>query len=76
MKNLSLFLLASRADSTVNKYLNGYERWKLWASKSGINVSLPVKPFVFALYLMSLCQSANTDSPLLTAFYSIRGGLG
>ena len=33
---------------------------------------LPAQVFPFALYLVSLIQTASTPSPVITAFYSIK----
>ncbi|ESO93409.1 hypothetical protein LOTGIDRAFT_161981 [Lottia gigantea] len=66
------FLMKARADNTVKKYVNGFNRWKNWVNIVGLDPSLPVKPFIFSLYLMMLCQSAQSVAPIYTAFYSIK----
>ena len=47
---------------------------KKWAESSGVGSRhiLPAQVFSFALYLVSLIQTASTPSPVITAFYSIK----
>ncbi|XP_068204659.1 uncharacterized protein [Palaemon carinicauda] len=63
-----------RADSTTKSYMNAFQRWKFWASSNSVREDdiLPAKPFIFALYLCSLVQSASTPSPVIKAFYSVK----
>ena len=50
----------------------GFIRWKKWAECNGVESrhTLPAQVFPVALYLVSLIQTANTPSPVITAFYS------
>ena len=68
------FLLSSRAANTSQKYEYGFIRWKKWALVHGLGSGdiLPAGAIPFALYLMSLTQTANTASPVTSAFYSIK----
>ena len=55
-------VLASRADSTVTKYLHAFRRWKEWAdTQSEISV-FPIEVVHFALYLQHLSQSTKSKS--------------
>jgi len=67
-------LQTARADSTTKSYFAGFHRWKLWASSNSVKDEdiLPAKPFIFSLYLCSIIQSANSPSPVLKAFYSVK----
>ena len=49
---------------------------KKWAESNGVEIRhiLPAQVFSFALYLVSLVQTTNTPSPVITAFYSIKWG--
>lgn len=67
-------LRCSRADNTSISYKRGFNRWKQWALSHGLEVRdvLPAKPFHVAIYLASLIQTANSPSPIINAFYSIK----
>ena len=62
----------AKADTTSTKYYNGFIRWKRWAEANAIQEFLPAKYFHMVVYLISLVQQANSPSPIMTAFYSIR----
>ena len=67
-------LQTARADSTTKSYFAAFHRWRLWASSNSVKDEdiLPAKPFIFSIYLCSLIQSANSPSPVLKAFYSVK----
>ena len=67
-------LKQSRAYNTRSSYSKGFKRWKRWVVSNGLNSkeALPAKAFHVALYLASLVQTANTPSPIICAFYSIK----
>jgi len=67
-------LTESRAPSTAETYKRGFKRWCDWALSNNIpsKDTLPAKAFHVALYLASLIQSANSPSPIVNAFYSIK----
>lgn len=67
-------LYKSRAENTSRKYEYGFSRWKRWAASNGLGEKdiLPAKPLTVAIYLTSLIQTANTPSPIVTAFYAIK----
>lgn len=64
----------ARANSTMKTYSYGFERWKKWALDNSLGQQdiLPAKPFHFALYLCSIMQFVNSDSTIISAFYSIK----
>ena len=64
----------SRASSTVKSYHSGFVRWKNWALINGLGSKdvLPAKAFHVALYLASVIQTAESASPVIKAFYSIK----
>ena len=67
-------LKVSRSSNTCASYSNGFKRWNSWVLSNGFNSkeALPAKPFHVALYLASLVQTANSPSPVINAFYSIK----
>ncbi|XP_053382012.1 uncharacterized protein LOC123541270 [Mercenaria mercenaria] len=64
----------ARARTTSQTYFNGFQRWRNWAIKNELGEEdiFPAKPFIFALYLCSLIQSANSSSTVINAFYSVK----
>ena len=71
-------LLESSAANTVQKYINGWQKWKAWSqSKLGVPV-LPAIPLQVALYLTELVNLAvregHSVSVIESASYSIRWG--
>ena len=75
LSNLALSLqgtvLASKACSTIDKYLGGWKRWKSFAHQFSFQV-FPVKRANLALYIQHLLTSAASIAPIDTAIYSIR----
>lgn len=67
-------LKETRALNTHISYKRGFNRWCKWIRANGLAIgdALPAKAFHVALYLASLIQSANTPSPIVNAFYSIK----
>ena len=63
----------SRAANTSKKYELSFIRYTKWAMGNGISSGdiLPAKPLLVSLYLCSLIQTANTPSPVITAFYAL-----
>jgi hypothetical protein len=64
----------ARAPGTSRKYENGLNRWRKWAISNGLGSRdiLPASAFPVALYLTSLSQSANSASPVISAYYSLK----
>ena len=64
----------SRAKSTSEAYKRGFKRWYDWALSNKLTSkdTLPARAFHVALYLASLIQTAQTNSPIVNAFYSIK----
>lgn len=71
---LPQLLVGSRAENTCSAYRRGFLRWRKWASSNGLDSkdTLPAKALHVALYLASLIQTANSPSPIINAFYSIK----
>lgn len=74
MDLLPALLRKSRTVYTNRKYENGFIRWNKWALCNGLGSgdTLPGKVFPVVTYLSSLIQNANTPSPIISAFYSIK----
>ena len=66
--------LLKDSDSTTTGYYYAFMRWTKWASAHGITKDnfLPASGLHVALYLANLVQSANTPSPIISAFYGLR----
>ena len=60
--SLEATVLASRAPSTVSKYVNAFGRWKQWAQQYHSMVVLPVNEEEFALYLQHLGDTTASRS--------------
>ena len=65
-------VLSARADSTTATYLNGFKRWRSWASRFPEISVLPANPAYVSLYLLSVLQASTSPAPVQTALYSIR----
>ena len=65
-------VLGARADNVTLTYLNGFKRWRSWASMFSEITVLPAAPTYDALYLLSVLQTSTSPSPVQSAFYSIR----
>ena len=74
MALLSELLLESRSQSTNKSYLQGFKKWKQWAISNGLGSRdiLPARALHAAIYLASIIQTANTLSPLIHAFHSLK----
>ena len=70
-KSLPGIVLKSRADNTVKKYMNGFQKWKKWCSDTG-STYFPAEDITVALYLIGMMQSSNSPLPVYDAFYSIK----
>ena len=68
---LKLLYVASRAPSTVQCYLSGFQRWKKWCLD--MNVShFPADPVYVALYLLSIMETKESSSCVVrNSLYSI-----
>ena len=54
-------IIASRADATARKYMGAFRRWKVWASRYGME-AIPAKDFQFALYLQHLADTSRSKA--------------
>ena len=54
-------IMHSRAESTVQKYLRAYRRWKVWATTYKLE-PIPVKSYQFVLYLQYLGEETHSKS--------------
>ena len=70
----SLFnsLLASRADSTVKKYLKEINRFLLWCRTRKISLQLPFSSSVFALYLFGLDQQLRSPAAMFLVHAALK----
>ena len=67
---LKLLSVASRAPSTVQCYLSGFQRWKKWCLE--MNVShFPADPVYVALYLLSIMETKESSRVVRNSLYSI-----
>ena len=67
---LKLLSVASRAPSTVQCYLSGFQRWKKWCLD--MNVShFPADPVYVALYLLSIMETKESSRVVRNPLYSI-----
>ena len=67
---LPSILLSSRAPSTVSHYSAAFTRWQQWVRAHGES-SLPGDPYMIALYLVHVGNSAASPSPVLSASAAI-----
>ena len=67
-------LKVTKAENTYISYKRGFNRWRRWGYANGLSSgdALPAKAFQVALYLASIIQTANSASPIINAFYSIK----
>ena len=67
-------LKESRAINTSEAYRRGFKRWCDWALSNNLTSedTFPAKAFHVALYMTSLIQTAQSPSPIVNAFYSIK----
>jgi integrase len=67
-------LKESRAMNTSEAYRRGFKRWCDWALSNNLTSedTFPAKAFHVALYMTSLIQTAQSPSPIVNAFYSIK----
>ena len=64
-------VLSSRANSTTNKYLGAFKRWKLWAeARQGAPV-FPVQDIHLALYLQHLGESVESRAAAEEAVHAL-----
>lgn len=62
----------SKAGNTVKQYSSEYNKWKRWTDNFREVSPLPASDFHVALYLLSLVQSANSASVIVSARYGIK----
>lgn len=67
-------LQASRATNTCRSYERGFMRWRKWASSHSLGPGdiFPARILHVAIYLSSIIQTANSSSPVINAFYSLK----
>ena len=65
-------VLGARVDNATLTYLNGFKRWRFWASKLSEITVLPAAYAYVALYMPSVLQASTSPSLVQSAFYSIR----
>ena len=70
----SLFnsLLASRADSTVKKYLKEINKFLLWCRARKVSLQLPFSSSVVALYLFGLDQQLRSPAAMVLVHAALK----
>ena len=63
-------VFASKAGGTIRTYLGRFNSWERWAKSNCVNY-LPANPFLVAMYLQVILQSASSAPPINNAVYSI-----
>ena len=74
MASLPGLLLDSRLQKTSKFYFQGFRKWKEWAYSSNLGRGdiFPAKALHVAIYLAAIIQTANSPSPVIHAFYSLK----
>ena len=70
-ESLQTTVLRGRADSTVTKYGNAFQRWKSWAQARQEVAVFPVKEVQFALYLQHLGETVRSWSAVQEAVNAV-----
>ena len=67
-------LMESKSQNTSISYFRGFNKWRQSAHSNGLGSGdiLPARALHVALYLTSIIQNANSPSPLIHAFYSLK----
>ena len=67
-------LLDSRSQKTSKSYFQGFRKWKEWANSNNLGSGdiFPAKVLHVAIYLAAIIQTANSSSPVIHAFYSLK----
>ena len=66
-------VLRIRADSTTNKYLHAFQRWRVWAEAQSEVTVFPVSEVHFALYLQHLGETIKSKSAVEKQSIVFRG---
>ena len=76
MASLPGLLLDSRSQKTSKSYFQGFRKWKEWANSNNLGSGdiFPAKALHVAIYLAAIIQTANSPSPVIHAFYSLKMG--
>ena len=74
MASLPGLLLDSRSQKTSKSYFQGFRKWKEWANSKNLGSGdiFPAKAHHVAIYLAAIIQTANSPSPVIHAFYSLK----
>ena len=65
------YLLESRSENTVKKYMYGFKRWKIFCNSHSLP-DLPADPVHVALYITSLLDNNSSQNTVNSAVYSIK----
>ena len=67
-------LLDSRSQKTSKSYFQGFRKWEEWANSNNLGRGdiFPAKTLYVAIYLVAIIQTANSPSPVIHAFYSLK----
>ena len=74
MASLLELLLESRSQKTSKSYFQGFRKWKEWVKSNNLGRGdiFPAKALHVAIYLAAIIQTANSPSPFISAFYSLK----
>ena len=64
-------ILKSKADNTVSKYLNAFNRWQIWAKGFREISVLPAKDIYVALFMVSCLQQSDTLAKITDVYYGL-----
>ena len=74
MASLPGLLLESRSQKTSKSYFQGFGKWMEWANSNNLGNGdfFPAKALHVAICLAAIIQTANSPSPVIHAFYSLK----
>ena len=64
-------LLKSRADGTINTYMNSFKQWEKWTDEFDEVQSMPADSVYIAIYFAALIQQGSSFHKIKNTFYAI-----
>ena len=64
-------ILKSKADNTVSKYLNAFNRWQIWAKGFREISVLPATDIYVALFMVSCLQQSDTLAKITDVYHGL-----